>query len=165
MKKFVIGIALALGLMSLLACGSEEYEKKIEEKDLPPAVAQAFKTAYPNAQVRGYSEEAEDGEKLYEISFTMEGKRIDVAYASDGKLLEVEETIALADLPEAVRAELVRAFPQAEIERIESVRKGERLLYEVKLRAEKSGATQRYETVFDAQGKLLQEEIEGEEEE
>lgn len=165
MKRFVTVMVLALSLLSLHACGSKEYERKIEEKDLPPAVAQAFKAAYPNAEVRGYSEEAEGKEKLYEISFTNEGKQIDIAYASDGALLEVEETIALADAPEAVRTELARAFPQAEIQRVESIRKGERLFYELKLKAQKQGETKHYELVFDEKGNLLEEEIEGEEEE
>ncbi len=165
MKKIVTNMILAFSILSLQACGSEEYERKVEEKDVPPAVLQAFKAAYPNAEVRGYSEEAEGKEKLYEISFVNEGKQIDIAYASEGKLLEVEETIAQADLPEAVRAELARAFPQAEIQRVESIRKGEKLLYEIKLNVQAQGETKRYELVFEASGKLLQEEIEGEEKE
>ncbi|MEK7729048.1 MAG: PepSY-like domain-containing protein [candidate division KSB1 bacterium] len=165
MKRIVTGIVLTFSILSLQACDSEEYERKVEEKDVPPAVLQAFKAAYPNAEVRGYSEESEGKEKLYEISFTNEGKQIDIAYASDGKLLEVEETIAQADLPEAVRTELQRAFPQAEIQRVESILKGESRAYEVKLSAQEQGETKRYELVFEENGKLLKQEIEGEEEE
>ncbi len=165
MKKLVTTIVLTLSILSLQACGSEEYERKVEEKDFPPAVLQAFKTAYPNAEVRGYAEESDGDKKLYEISFTNEGQRVDLSYASDGKLLEVEETIALADLPEAVRTELQRVFPQAEIQRVESVLKGESRAYEVKLSAQEQGEAKHYELLFDPEGKLLKQEIEGEEEE
>lgn len=153
---------LALALMLMQACSSEEYEKKITEPEVPAAVLQAFKSAYPNAEVRGYTEEAEGGKKLYEISFTNEGKRIDAAYASDGKLLELEETIANEDLPAAALQELQKQFNAFELKRVEKVLKGERLLYEAKVDVTRDGATTRHELVFAEDGKLLKQKVERE---
>ena len=157
--------SLAFLFLGLLACGSV-YERNVTEREVPPAVLQAFKAAYPNAEVRGYAEEAEGGQKLYEISFTHKGKRIDIAYASDGKLLELEETIDLADLPQAAHDEIKNTFKDATIKRVERIVKGERTGYEAKLDVPENGAVKRYELVFDQDGKLLKKKVEqGEDEE
>lgn len=164
MRTFVAMLTVTLGLMGLQACGSNEYEKKIAEQEVPHVVLQAFKAGYPNAEVRGYTEEAEGGKKHYEISFTHEGKRIDAAYASDGKLLEVEETIAAEDLPAAVREELQKQFAQFAMKRAEKVTNGERVVYEIKVDVTRDGATTRQELVFAEDGKLLEKNVEDEEE-
>lgn len=165
MKKFFKSIILVFSILRLQACSSEGYEKKITEQEVPPAVLQTFKAAYPSAEVRGYAEEAEGGQKLYEISFTNEGQRIDIAYASDGKLLELEETIDSADLPQVAHDEINNAFKDAAIKRAERVVKGEHTGYEAKVDVTENGATKRYELVFDQDGKLLKKKVESEEEE
>lgn len=165
MKKIVQSGILVFSILRLQACSTESYEKKITEQEVPPAVLQTFKAAYPNAEVRGYAEEAEGGQKLYEISFTHEGQRIDIAYARDGKLLELEETIDPADLPQAARDEINGAFKDAAIKRAERVVKGERTGYEAKVDVLENGAAKRYELVFDPNGKLLKKKVESEEEE
>lgn len=154
----------ALLLLGLLACRSG-YERNITEQEVPPAVLQTFKAAYPNAEVHGYAEEAEGGQKLYEISFINEGKRIDIAYASDGKLLELEETIDSTNLPQAAQDEIKRAFKDAVIKRAERVTKGTYRGYEAKVEIQEDGAAKRYELVFDQDGKLLKKKVEPEEDE
>lgn len=164
MKTYFYSSPFILAAVSLIACNSG-YERKVTEQEVPPAVLQAFKAAYPNADVRGYAEEAEGGDKLYEISFINEGKRIDVAYAAGGKLLELEETIDPADLPQVAHDEIKNAFKDAAIKRAERVVKGERTGYEVKLDVPANGVSKRYELVFDQDGKLLKQELEEEDEE
>jgi len=165
MKKFVTDMILALSILSLQACSSKEYERKVTAAEVPPAVLQAFAKAYPNAEVRGYGEEAEGDEKLYEISFTNDGKRIDVAYASDGKLLEVEETIPNEDLPASMQDEIRKQFKQFEIKRVERIMKSERRFYEAQIDVKADGVTKRYELVFAEDGTPLEKEVDSEDEE
>ena len=157
-------IGLTLSLVGLLACNSG-YERKVTEQDVPAAVLQAFKAAYPNAQVHGYAEEAEGAQKLYEISFTNEGQRIDIAYTSDGKRLELEETIDPTNLPQVAQDEIKNTFKNVVIKRAERVVKDAYTGYEAKVEVQENGANKRYELVFDQDGKLLKKKVEQEEDE
>jgi len=165
MKKLVTIIVLTFSILSLQSCGSEEYERKVSEQEVPPEVLQAFTKAYPNAEVRGYAEEQEDGKKIYEVSFTHEGKSMDVTYTGDGELFEVEETIEPANLPQAAHNEINNKFKEPQIKRVERVAKSGRLTFEVKVDVQENGALKRYELVFDPDGKLLKQELEEEDEE
>jgi len=164
MKSYFYRGTFVLALLSWFACNSG-YERKVTTQEVPPAVLQAFKAAYPNAEVRGYSEEQEAGKKIYEIAFVNEGQRIDVAYAADGSLVEVEETIDPANLPQAVQDEIKNTFKDAVIKRAERVVKGAHTGYEAKIDVPENGATKRYELVFDQDGKLLKKKVEPEEDE
>jgi hypothetical protein len=57
---------IATGLL-LVSVTAFAQEAKIKEKDVPPAVIATFKSAYPNATVRGYAKETEKGKTFYEI--------------------------------------------------------------------------------------------------
>lgn len=154
--------SLAFSLVGLLACSSD-YERNVTEQEVPPVVLQAFKTAYPNAEVRGYSEEQEGGKKSYEIAFVNEGQRIDIAYAADGSLLEVEETIDSTNLPQTAQEEIKNVFKGAVVERAERVVKGTRTGYEAKIVVPVNGSSKSYELVFAQDGKLLRKKVEREE--
>jgi hypothetical protein len=164
MKTIFCRGAFIFALLILHACDSG-YERKVTEQEVPPAVLQAFKTAYPNAEVRGYSEEKEGGKTIYEIALVNAGQRLDLAYAADGSLLEVEETIDPANLPPAAHDEIKNAFKDAVIARAERVVKGASTGYEAKVDVPENGATTRYELVFDQDGKLLKKEVEEEDDE
>src|SRR5438034_10294795 len=93
--------ALVTGLFAL-GISTVAQEKKVAEKDVPKAVLAAFKSTYPNATIRGYSREKENGKVYYEIE-CMEGETgRDILYNPDGAVAEIEETIAPSDLPPAV---------------------------------------------------------------
>lgn len=151
-------------LTGLLSCNSDS-ERKITAPEVPQAVLQAFHNAYPNAEVSGYAEEREGGEKIYEVSFKKDGQRFDVSYFADGRVREVEETIAPADLPPAVQEAIKNKFPEAQIKLAEKVVKDGQVAYEAKVDVQENGAAKRYELVFDADGKLRKQESEEEGEE
>ena len=62
--KRVTLIAIGLFLTNFSAAAQES---KVKEKDVPQAVIDAFKSAYPNATIRGYAREKEHGKLFYEI--------------------------------------------------------------------------------------------------
>lgn len=147
--RYVVAIALALWL-----CGSawaqEDQEAQVEKKDVPPAVLAAFAKAFPKATVRGYAREVEKGQTMYEVE-CVEGKtHRDVTYARDGKLLLVEETVEMSDVPEVVRQALEKQFPKAKVNIAEKIMDGKAVAYEFHLTTAEG---KKAEVKFDVQGK------------
>ena len=89
---------IAIGLL-LTSLSVSAQESKIKEKDVPQAVIAAFKSAYPNATVRGYAKEKENGKLFYEIESKDGATMRDLLYNPDGTVAEIEETVAATDLP------------------------------------------------------------------
>ena len=146
--KKVTLIAIGLLLSSLSASAQES---KVREKDVPQAVIAAFKAAYPNATVRGYAKEKENGKLFYEIE-SKDGATIrDVLYNPDGTVAEVEETVAPTDLPAEAQQLIQSKYPKAVVTKAEKTTQGDQVEYEVSARRGK----QRISLVFGADGKLL----------
>jgi hypothetical protein len=122
---------------------AEEKEEKEEAKPavvnlkiLPPAVLNAFKTAYPRAVIRGTSKETEKGVTYYEVE-SIDGKmHRDLLYTADGKAVEIEEAINPGSLPAAVTQALARAHPGYEVLRAEAMAKDGQNLFEIQIRVE-----------------------------
>ena len=141
---------IAIGLLLTSVCASAQ-ESKIKEKDVPQAVIAAFKSAYPNATVRGYAKEKENGKLFYEIESKDGTTMRDLLYNPDGSIAEIEETVAAADLPAAARQAIQAKYPKAVVSRAEKTTQGNKIEYEVSARRGK----QRINLSFDADGKLL----------
>ena len=140
-------VALAVALISVSAIAQE---KKITAKDVPAAVITAFKTAYPNATIRGYAREKEDGKTLYEIESRDGTTARDILYNPDGTVAEVEESIPASDLPAEAQQAIKQKYPRAVITLAEKTTAGDTIGYEVSVRNGK----QRITMEFDSSGKL-----------
>ena len=141
---------IAIGLL-LTSLAVSAQEVKIREKEVPQAVITAFKAAYPNATVRGYAKEKENGKLFYEIESKDGATMRDVLYNPGGTVAEVEETVAPTDLPAAAQQLIQSKYPKAVVSKAEKITQGDKIEYEVSARRGK----QRISLVFDATGKLL----------
>jgi uncharacterized membrane protein YkoI len=137
--------------VSLLTIAAAAQEKKITAKDVPAAVISAFKTAYPNATIRGYAREKENGKVFYEIESREGTTTRDVLYNPDGTVAEIEESIAATDLPVEVQQALKEKFPKAVITKVEKTTAGDKVRYEIVARQGKKRVT----IEFDSSGKVL----------
>jgi len=137
--------------VSLLAVAAVAQEKKITGKDVPAAVISAFKTAYPNATIRGYAREKENGKVFYEIESREGTTTRDVLYNPDGTVAEIEESIAVTDLPAEVQQAMKEKFPKAAITKAERTTAGDKVSYEIVARQGKKRVT----IEFDSSGKML----------
>jgi hypothetical protein len=142
----LIAIGILLGSVSAFA-----QESKIKEKDVPPAVISAFKSAYPNATIRGYAKEKEKGKLFYEIESKDGETTRDLLYNPDGTVAEIEETILAIDLPAEAQQLIKTRYPRGIVSRAEKVTEGNTIKYEVSIR---NGKT-RTGLAFSADGKLL----------
>ena len=142
---------LAVLAFSMLSLSAAAQEQKVVAKDVPAAVIKAFKAAYPNATIRGYAKEKENGKLYYEIESLDGSTARDLLYNPDGTLAETEETIAASDLPAAAQQALQKQYPKAVVSKAEKTTAGEKITYEVSARQGK----RRISMEFDASGKVL----------
>ena len=150
MKIWNITILLAGGLILFGAVKAQE--RRVKMQDLPEAVQKTVKEQGKDATLRGLSREVENGKTEYEAEFTVNGHSRDVTIDPQGNVLEVEEEVALASLPDAVQNGLKAAAGKGQILKIESISKDGHLeKYEalVKTSGRKS------EIQVDANGKLI----------
>lgn len=135
----------------IVAVPAAKEGKKLTEKDLPPTVLAAFQKAYPKATIAGVDKEKEGGKMVFEIESVDGTIHRDLLYAPDGKVIAIEESVAIDQLPEAVRNAVTKEFPQGKIEKAEKVMRGAELKYEFLVQ---SGETT-HEVVIDPSGKVL----------
>ncbi|HEV7682212.1 MAG TPA: PepSY-like domain-containing protein [Pyrinomonadaceae bacterium] len=146
----VVLFTLAVVVISGFAGSVLGQEQKILAKSVPSAVINAFKSSYPNATIKGFAREKENGKIFYEIESKDGAVGRDVLYNADGSVAEIEETVAASDLPEAIRDSINSKYPNAVITKAEKTIQGENVGYEVIARRGKK----RLALEFDANGNL-----------
>jgi uncharacterized membrane protein YkoI len=137
------GAALLLGANPLLAA-----EKKIQAKDLPPAVQKAVQDATRGATIKGYAREVEDGKTMFEVETTVNGHSRDLLFDASGTLVEIEQAMSLDAVPAAARTALEA---RGRVLTVEQVTKGQAVSYEAMV--EKNG--KKWEVAVDAGGKTV----------
>lgn len=115
---FIALIALSL-LFSLTALA--DGEKKIQMKNLPPAVQATVKEQSKGATIRGLAKETEKGKTVYELELKVDGHNKDLMIDASGKVFLIEEQVELNTLPAAVQAEIVKQTGKGKIVIIESL--------------------------------------------
>lgn len=110
MKMNQVAMYLAVGAVSagvaLLALGAQEKEEAVTWAQVPAAAQQTFKAHTPETAIQKVEKNTEDGKVSYEAQVIQNGKKSEISVTPDGKLLSVEEEVALTDVPAAVRQTL-----------------------------------------------------------
>ena len=146
------GIAVALVVGLVVAGPASGQERKIRRSELPPAVERTVAAQSQGAKIRGFSQETEHGQALYEVEMTVNRHSKDVLIDANGEVVEVEEQVALGALPAAVRAGLTVQARGGKIGKVESITKQGRLVaYEAVVRTN----GKRSEIQVGPDGKLL----------
>lgn len=128
----VIGLALVASMF--LAFPALAQEKKIKRSDLPPAVEKVVAEQSQGATIRGFSEEKENGQTVYEAELVVNGHSKDVLVNANGAVMEVEEQVAMDSLPALVREGLQAAAGKGQLLKVEALTKqGKLVAYEAKV--------------------------------
>jgi len=122
---------------------------------VPAAVITAFKNSYPNATIRGYAREKENGKVFYEIESREGTITRDVLFNPNGTIAEVEESLASTDLPSEVQEAFRKQYPKAVITSAEKTTVGDKVTYEISARLGKK----RISMEIDTSGKVLSNKI------
>ena len=147
-------LSLITGLAVLTT--TQAQEKKVKREELPAAVEKTVAEQSQGAKIKGFSTEVDNGKRLYEVELTVNGHGKNISMDKDGKIVEVEEEVAMDSLPSEVKAGLTRAAGSGTITKVESLTKGGKLVaYEADV---KSGPKHSEVQVGPNGGKLAHEE-------
>lgn len=104
--------------------------KMIDPQSVPQAIKDAFAAKFPSVETPSW-----EVEEYYEAEFTMEnGREVEVNFAEDGELLQIEYEIDIEELPQRVLDTIKRRYPFCEIVEAERVELPDgRVFYEVDL--------------------------------
>ena len=129
--RFSVACLLGAGLLSMGAARAQEKEnaKKLSVKWLPAAVRKTAEEQSKGALIRGVSKEVDAGKTVYEVEMKVDGHTKDIIIAADGTLMIAEEEMALASLPEAVKAAIEKHAGKGRILLVEAVTQGGALAY------------------------------------
>jgi uncharacterized membrane protein YkoI len=119
-----IAIVAALSLANIALA----QDKKIERKDLPPAVEKTVEAQTQDATIRGFSLEKENGQTNYEAELTVNGHSKDILVDASGAVLEIEEQVPLESLPMTVKEVLLAKAGSGKILKVESLTKHDKLV-------------------------------------
>ena len=111
-----------------LAANALAAEQQVKREALPPAVVKTFDAYTQGATNKMYSMEMDAGHRVYEATTTVNGRTRTVEAAEDGKLNEIEEEVAMNNLPQNVQDGLKAQAKGATIRRVESITKNEKLV-------------------------------------
>ena len=129
-------------------------EKTVPVQQVPAAVIKAAADRHPKGKVTRYVEEVDGTRKSYEVVIDLEGQKVELIIAADGKLEEEERTLTAKDLPpnvtKAIAASKYAKAMIGKVERVEDLRTRAPMIWEVIV--EESG--KRRELVFEESGAL-----------
>jgi hypothetical protein len=101
-----------------------DSERPVKMSVLPAAVQQTVREQSRGAKIRGLSVETENGVTNYEVELKVNGHTRDVLIDPSGAVVSVEEQVALASLPAAVRTAIVQSAGGGRVVLVESISKG-----------------------------------------
>jgi uncharacterized membrane protein YkoI len=134
-----ISRAIPVAAATLLFCFpilafAQEQEKKISRSDLPPAVEKTVAEQTKGAKIRGFSEEKENGQTLYEAELMVDGHSKDILVDENGRVVEIEEQVPIESLVPAVRDGLQAKAGSGKVVKVEKLmKKGKLVAYEAKV--------------------------------
>ena len=121
-------LALACFIFSFATIGCSQ---KVNEKDIPGAVKNAFTTKFPAATNIKWEKE---NKKELEANFKMNNTDVSANFNLDGTWVETETTIPVAELPVAVTNVVNTKYPGAVYGITEKIEKPDgKIFYEVNI--------------------------------
>jgi len=125
--RFFSAYAAVAGLL-LTAPLLTAQDKKITHNQLPVAVQHAMDAETQGSTVKGYATEVENGKRSYEAETVKNAHSRDVSFNTDGSLAEVEEEVSFDQLPAPVQQALRSKARGAQIRKVESLTKHDKLV-------------------------------------
>jgi hypothetical protein len=124
-------------------------EQKIACDALPPTVRATFEKTFAKATLKDCVKEVEKGKTSYEIISTEGETSRHIRFHADGRIMEVEEPVAIDSVPEPARQAVSKKYPKGEITLVEKVTRDEQVQYEFRVKQGKRTV----QVAFDANGK------------
>lgn len=126
-------------------------ETKVKMESLPPAVQAAIKQESAGATIKGLSKETEKGKTFYEAELIVNGHGKDISFDATGKVVSVEEEVAIDSIPAPARDAINKAIGTGKLARVEKVSENGKTNYEAAIKR----GLKTSEFIVDANGKLV----------
>ena len=104
--------------------------KKLELKDLSPAVQKTIQDEAKGAEIRNIGKETEHGVAQYEVETMLNGKHRDFNVDTKGALLLVEEETTMDSVPPAAKAAILKKVADGKLGRVEFFKRGGETMFE-----------------------------------
>ena len=124
--RYLMLTITAIGLMS---CSFLPGDKDVAPNDVPSVVKNTLSNAFPDAMDVDWEMKKDD----YEADFEVDNVDYSVLITTTGDIVMQKHDIALAELPEAVKANVAKDFKDRELEDVEKVEKEGTVYYQVDL--------------------------------
>jgi uncharacterized membrane protein YkoI len=130
MRILIYGAVVALALAGCNAMNHKDkseggdHAQKVAKADLPPQVASAVNSRFPDATIRSAEKETENGKVLYDIELTHNGKHYEMDVEENGTVAETETAIDASALPAPVSQAVQAKYPGATVKEVMEKRKG-----------------------------------------
>jgi uncharacterized membrane protein YkoI len=132
--KRVFTICLAIAALTVAATAQEKKAaapaKKLELKDLPPAVQKTVQDQAKGAEIKNIAKEAEAGAIQYEVETMLNGKHRDFNVDAKGVLLVVEEESTIDAFPAPAKAAILKKVADGKLGMAELFKRGGETMYE-----------------------------------
>ncbi len=110
---------------------AKENAKRLQLKDLPPAVQKTVQDNLNGGTIKNIGKETEEGVAQYEIESVLNGKARDFNVDMKGNLLVMEEATTLDAIPAAAKAAILKKVGDGKLGAVETLSKpGQPMLYE-----------------------------------
>jgi hypothetical protein len=126
--KRIVGISVFAALLLSASIANAQEERKVRRNQLPAAVEKTVAAESQGATIKGFSREVEKGKTYYEAEMSINGRGKDILMDTKGNVVEVEEQVEIATLPQAVQDGLKQAAGTGTIEMVESLTKNGKLV-------------------------------------
>ena len=148
-RRIALTTVLAMSMAGLVVVdGAAGADQRLQMKALPAAVQKGVTANLNGGTLKGLSKEVEGGKTIYEVETTLNGRTRDFLLDATGRLVELEDEMAMDAVPAAVKTALET---HGKILKVESVTRGKAVTYEGTV--EKDG--KKSEVAVDANGKKV----------
>ena len=155
-EGFVLCLALCVaGWLVALVNAEDESEERVSWEQLPAAIQKNL--SEHASDVTEIEKDLENGKVVYEVAVEVDGKETEFTYDAEGKVLEIEEEITLAEAPAPVRTVILALAFGGKVEEISRETEAGRVAYEAEIERKDVNL----ELLMDAQGNVLEIEVKG----
>jgi hypothetical protein len=116
---------MKLSILLLCASLSRAADLKVKLDDLPPAAQKTIKDKSQGAKIRHIIKDTSKDAPTFEAELSVAGKEKSVTVDAAGNIVELDETLALSELPPRAQGAIMKAAEGGgKIRRVESVSHG-----------------------------------------
>jgi len=149
-------VSTVLLILAVALNGCEMLSKEVKLEDVPPGAQSVIKSHTSGGTIDKITRKKEDDKHYYKVKYKKDGRESKLEVDEDGKVLKMEENLAMKDLPPAVQKTVEAKSAGGKIKELELETEDGKTFYEVEF--EKDGKEHKVKIAKD--GTVLEYEME-----